>query len=52
MLSKVLYLPDLILQQPKYFAGPCKLKFVAPVKTIKKVSLEPLEYYEQPALHN
>ncbi len=41
MLPKVLYLPDLILQAlvrmseaPKYFAGPRKLKLVAPVKPI------------------
>lgn len=39
-------------EAPKYFAGLRKLKLVAPVKPIKKVSLEPLENYEQPALHN
>lgn len=38
-------------EAPKYFAGPRNLKLVAPVKPIKKV-LEPLENYEQPALHN
>ncbi len=39
-------------EAPKYFTGPRKLKLVAPVKTIKKVSLEPLENYEQPHIIN